>query len=72
MLVTTLDRDPRHLQHVERAIRAEFNEMPGMQLTFAQCRRLFGLSSEECAEALQHLVASRFLAEDAEHQFFRR
>ena len=72
MLVATLDRNPRHHQHIERAIRDEFTEMPGMQLTFAQCRRLFGLSPEECDAALKHLVASRFLAEDAEHQFFRR
>lgn len=72
MMVATLDRSPRHLQHIERAIRAEFDEMPGMQLTFAQCRRLFGLSPEECDAALKRLVASRFLAQDPEHQFYRR
>ncbi len=44
-----------------RRIRAEFLEMPGMRLTFAQAKRLWGLDEQTCAQVLEWLLAERFL-----------
>ena len=40
---------------------AEFLEMPGLQLTFEQARRLWGLDETTCRAVLDFLVQSRFL-----------
>jgi len=45
---------------VER-IRGEFCEMPGLQLTFAQAQRLFGLDSAACRHVIDALVEASFL-----------
>ena len=42
-------------------IRAEFHEMPGLKLTMAQATRLWCLSEHDCLEAIDRLVAERFL-----------
>ena len=42
-------------------IRAEYLEMPGLQLTVPQARRLFGLDGPMCDGILQELVATHFL-----------
>lgn len=42
-------------------IRGEFRESPGLILTKAQVRRLWGLDAETCDEVLDALVASSFL-----------
>lgn len=42
-------------------IRGEFLEMPGLKLTTAQACRLWSLNEQECREALDVLVANRFL-----------
>jgi hypothetical protein len=42
-------------------IKAEFLEMPGLQLTPWQAQRLWGLGARECDEALNALVAGAFL-----------
>ena len=48
-------------------IRAEFNEMPGLRLTFHQAQRLWGLDEKTCLNALAELVGSGFLARNAGH-----
>lgn len=58
------------LEDMARRIRNEFAEMPGMQLTFEQVRRLCHLSREECAFVLHLLMAADLLAQDP-HQRFR-
>ena len=45
---------------IER-VRAEFMEMPGMQLTMAQAARLFGLEAAACQHVIDVLVKSSFL-----------
>lgn len=45
---------------VER-IRTEFLEMPGLKLTQAQACRLWSLNERDCGEALDALIADRFL-----------
>jgi hypothetical protein len=42
-------------------MRAEYLEMPGLQLTVAQARRLWALDGDTCAALLNALVEQRFL-----------
>jgi hypothetical protein len=43
-------------------VRGEFLEMPGLQLTSDQARRLWGLDTPTCQRLLRALVEARFLA----------
>jgi hypothetical protein len=45
-----------------RLIQAEYREIPGLRLTRQQMQRLWGLDEHTCAEVLDALTASRFLA----------
>ena len=49
---------------VER-VRAEYLEMPGLQLTIAQAKRLWALDEATCAAVLSALLARRFLVRTA-------
>jgi hypothetical protein len=42
-------------------VRAEFTEMPGLQLTIQQASRLFGLDPAACTAVIQELVRTDFL-----------
>jgi len=42
-------------------ISSEYAEMPGLQLTIAQARRLFGLGERLCVRLLDELVERHFL-----------
>ena len=42
-------------------IQAEYLEMPGLQLTRAQVRRLWGLEDRTCDAVLEQLLAVHFL-----------
>jgi hypothetical protein len=42
-------------------IRAEYQEMPGMTLTFAQVARLCGVEPSTCKQVLDALVETQFL-----------
>ena len=48
---------------LRRRVQGEFLEMPGLCLTEAQARRLWGLDAAGCSAVLQALVADHFLAE---------
>jgi len=52
---------PMQLHTVIDRVRAEFLEMPGMQLTFAQASRLFGLDAAACQHVIDVLVKTSFL-----------
>jgi hypothetical protein len=52
-------------------IKAEFLEMPGLQLTPWQAQRLWGLGAKECDEALNALVAGAFLHRTAAGAYSR-
>ena len=59
--------DPRALGSREEfelrgRIRAEYVDMPGMNLTLNQASRLFGAEPVACARALDALVRDGFLA----------
>jgi hypothetical protein len=49
-----------------RRARAEFNEMPGLQLTVAQAARLWALDVATSATLLRRLVADGFLMQRSE------
>jgi hypothetical protein len=48
-------------ESVVRRVKAEFLEMPGLRLTFAQAMRLWGLGEEDCHRVIDVLVRSCFL-----------
>jgi hypothetical protein len=47
---------------LQRRIRAEYLEMPGLQLTAAQARCLFGLDPATCDAVLGALLDAQFLS----------
>ena len=49
-----------HRKFLQR-IRAEFLEMPGLQLNLVQAQRLYGMDRTVCKAALDALVDERFL-----------
>jgi len=50
---------------LQRRVRAEFSEMPGLRLTLEQAVRLWGVDRQVCGGLLNALVASHFLEIDA-------
>ena len=52
-------------------IEAEFREMPGMRLTFAQVKRLWNLSNDQCSRVLDYLTSTGLLMQDEELRFYR-
>jgi hypothetical protein len=49
------------LNGVVQRVRSEFLEMPGLQLTPAQARRLWNLEGEMCRAVIDALIAEAFL-----------
>ena len=56
---------------VLRRVRGEFLEMPGLRLTQAQARRLWGLDDASCSALLSALVDSNFLFRTRDGAFMR-
>ena len=54
-----------------RRIQGEFFEMPGLRLTAAQARRLWGLDAPTCSALLDALIAARFLFRTSDGAFMR-
>jgi hypothetical protein len=59
------------IDEVLQRMQAEFVEMPGLRLTAAQARRLWGLESDVCAALLGSLVDARFLVQTRDGAFVR-
>jgi hypothetical protein len=59
-------------EHLVRRVRSEFEEMPGLCLTLAQARLLFGLEPGCCQRVLDELVRAGFLVRTREQQYARR
>jgi hypothetical protein len=51
-------------------VRAEFLEMPGMQLTLPQAQRLWGFDANTCEQVVSVLVSNKVLR--CEHGVIRR
>lgn len=52
-------------------VRAEFEEMPGLNLTLLQASRLFGLEHDLCQKIVDRLVKSTFLRRTPNGTFTR-
>jgi hypothetical protein len=59
------------LEDAIRRVRAEFVEMPGMQLTPAQAARLWHFEPEFCNAVLSALVDTKFLVKTRHEKFAR-
>lgn len=55
-----------------RRVRSEFDEMPGLRLTFAQARLLFDLEAGCCQRVLGFLAESGYLVRTRDGRFGRR
>ena len=58
-------------EEVLRRVKGEFLEMPGLRLTEAQARRLWGLDDESCAALLGALIDANFLFRTRDGAFMR-
>ena len=56
---------------LQARIRAEYDDMPGLNLTLPQASRLFNCDATTCAQALMRLIAEGVLSAD-EGVFVRR
>jgi hypothetical protein len=65
MLLTQID-------DVVELIRMEYSELPGLRLTFWQAQRLWHLSGEVCARALNTLTESHFLTRTEDGAYVRQ
>ena len=64
--------EPNHASdEVLRRVQGEFNEMPGLRLTDAQARRLWGLDAKSCDALLETLVDEKFLCRTGDGAFMR-
>ena len=55
-----------------RRVRSEFDEMPGLRLTFAQARLLFDLDGGCCQRILDLLAESGYLIRSKDGRYGRR
>jgi hypothetical protein len=62
---------PAGVQEILYRIQGEFLEMPGLKLTRAQARRLWGIDEMTCDTLLEVLVESNFLARTRDGSFVR-
>ena len=67
----TAERD-RLTDEVLRRVQGEFLEMPGLRLTGAQARRLWGLDAGVCEALLGQLVDANFLFKTRDGAFMKR
>ena len=58
-------------EDILRRVQGEFLEMPGLRLTEAQARRLWGLDAASCAALLGALVDAKFLFRTRDGAFMR-
>ena len=56
---------------VLRRVQGEFLEMPGLRLTHAQARKLWGLDAAKCEALLAALVDAKFLFQTRDGAFMR-
>ncbi|MGH9142585.1 MAG: hypothetical protein ACRD2I_15750 [Vicinamibacterales bacterium] len=61
----------RPIEEMLRRVQGEFLEMPGLRLTGAQARRLWGLDTSMCEALLGALVDAKFLFKTRDGAFMR-
>lgn len=71
MTIACEERSGLSLEELAWLIDAEYHEMPGMRLTFAQVRRLWNLSTDDCGCVLNYLLSTGRLVRDNGDRFCR-
>jgi hypothetical protein len=71
-LLGTERRDWVAREQLVRRVREEFEEMPGLRLTFGQAKLLFGLEHGCCQRILRELMQSGYLVQMKSGLFGRR
>jgi hypothetical protein len=61
LIASSVEESRMDLDEVLCRVRAEFAEMPGLQLTPAQATRLWGLEREACQAVIDALIDASFL-----------
>jgi hypothetical protein len=61
----------RPIEEMLRRVQGEFLEMPGLRLTGAQARRLWGLDPAVCEALLGALVDAKFLFKTGDGAFMK-
>ena len=61
----------RSTDDVLMRVQGEFLEMPGLRLTVAQARRLWGLDAASCDALLHALIDAKFLFQTRDGAFMR-
>ncbi len=56
---------------IQKRIKGEYLEMPGLILSVAQAQRLWGLDQSSCESYLASLVRARFLRRTADGRYVR-
>ncbi|MFN8058235.1 MAG: hypothetical protein U0Q12_03665 [Vicinamibacterales bacterium] len=51
----------RPVDRLVAIVRAEYREMPGLNLTFDQAKRLWGIEQQTCHQVLDALMSEGFL-----------
>ena len=54
-----------------RRVKGEYLEMPGLQLTYEQAQRLWGLDGDTCRDILDTLVRRNFLVRGPDARYRR-
>ena len=63
--------DQIHGEEMLLRVKGEFLEMPGLRVTEAQARRLWGLDADSCKALLRELVHANFLLRTHNGAFMR-
>ena len=63
--------DQIHGEEMLLRVKGEFLEMPGLRVTEAQARRLWGLDADSCGALLRQLVHANFLFRTHNGAFMR-
>jgi hypothetical protein len=61
----------RHGRGLAQLVRAEYLEIPGLNLTRDEAQRLWGLDREACEQLLAALVERRFLKRTRDNRYLR-
>ena len=70
-LAPSVNQAHAKVQEIFRRVQGEFLEMPGLRLTEAQARRLWGLDAAMCSSLLDALIAAKFLFRTRDGAFMR-
>jgi len=60
------------VQQAVELIQSEYEQTPGLRVTFWQAQRLWNLSNELCDRALSALVRTKFLVPASDGTYVRR